>query len=129
MARVDGHVIDDAFMNNCCLVLGHSWNPIWPQGLPRTYNFAVAFHADPKHPEATKGRSQPILTLATTEKYIVNDDAGPTADNRGNTDVPGRLKALPPGTDIDLSGFPNMKERTILEPFVGHRPDQVVDAE
>jgi hypothetical protein len=129
MARVNDHVVHSAFMNDGRLGFSHSCNAIWPQRLPGSCNLAVALNADPQHPQSTNGRSKPFLTTSAVKKYFVNDDASPAGSDRGNADVPGRCKGPPPRTDIDLPGFPNMKERSILNPIVGHRPDQIVDAE
>ena len=116
-------------MNNGGLGLSHSWDPIWPQRFPRSCYFAVTHHTDPQHPQTAKGSFQPFLTLSTAEKDLVNDDAGAIRDHGGNTHVPGRFKLPPPRAYRDLSGFPNMKQRSVLEPLVGHRPDEVIDAD
>jgi hypothetical protein len=116
-------------MDNGRLGFSHTCYAIWSQRLPCSCNFAVALHADPQHPQSTKGPSQPLLTTSAVKKYLVNDHASPAGNNRGNTDVPGRFKGPPPTTDLDLPGLADMKQRSILDPLVGHRPDQVIDAE
>ena len=107
MARVDGHVVHDAFMDNCSLRLSHSRDAIWSQGLPRFRHFAVTHHPDPQDSQAAEGSLQPFLTLSSAEKDLVNDDAGAIRDNRGNAGVPGRFKLPPARAHIDPPGFPN----------------------
>ncbi len=116
-------------MDNGRLGFSQSRYAIWPQHLPCSCDFAVALHADPQHPQSIPDRSQPFLTTSAVKKYLVNDDAGPAGSNRGNADVPGRFKGPPPWTDLDLPGFADMKQRSILDPLVRHRPYQVIDPE
>ncbi len=129
MARVDDDVVHDAFMNAGRLVRRHSGDAIEPQRLPCSHYLAVALHADPEHYEVTEDRSQSLLTSSTVEKDVVDDDACSTGSNRGKAEIPRCFKVSPPWTDNDLPGFADMKQGTILNPPVGHRPDQVIDAE
>jgi len=116
-------------MDSGRLGFSHTCYAIWSQCLPCSRNFAVALHADPQRRQATKGCSQPFLTTSAVKKYLVNDHAGPAGSNRGNADVPGRFKGPPPTTDLDPPGLADMKQRSILDPLVGHRPDQVIDTQ
>ncbi len=129
MACVDDHVVHDAFVNKGHLGLGHSWHAIRPQGLPCPCCLAVARHADPEHHKATEDRPQSFLTPSAVQKHVVNDDGRPTGSNRGKTEIPRRFEVPPFWTDFDLTRFADTKQRSILHPLVGHRPDQVVDAE
>ncbi len=79
---------------------------------------------DARHDSGSR-RSLP----ADVKKRLVKDDASPFGGNRGYADVPGRLKCPPPRTDFGLPGFADMKQRSVLDPLGGHRPDQVIDAE
>jgi hypothetical protein len=128
MTGVDGHVVHDAFVNNCCLGLGHTWNPIWSQSLPGSRYVEVALDADPQHPKVPEGCSQPFLTLIAPEKYLVNDYAGSAGGNCRKAEVPRRFKVPPFKSDVDLSGFPYLKERSTFKLIVRHGPDQVIDS-
>jgi hypothetical protein len=49
------------------------------------------------------------LTYATAKKDIVDDHASSAGRNRGNADVPGRLKSPPLTTDLNLPAFADSK--------------------
>ena len=91
----------------------------WPQRLPCSCNCGIALHADPQHLQSTKGRSQPFLTTSAIKKYLVNDDASPAGNNRGNAHVPGHFKGPPPRTNLDLPSFADMKQRSSAIPSLG----------
>ncbi len=129
MARVDRHVVENALMDKRSLGFSQSCDTIWSQCLPRSCNLAVALDADPKHSQSVKGLSQPFLATSAIKKYIVNNDAGPVVSDRRNADIPRRFKGPPTGTDLDLPRLADVEQGSIFDPLVGHRPNQIIDAE
>ena len=118
MARVHRHVVFDAFVNHCCLESSHSWNPIWPQGLPFPRYIRVALHTDPEHFKATKGGPQPFLTLTAIEEYLVNDDPGPAVVSRKLDSIPSSSRSGQSGSSANaesLNGRGSSRQRTTIQ--------------